>query len=126
MRMGNIILRTIHLIGMLGVGGAILFNVEAHTVAPWLWLTLLSGIGLMALSIYASRLFLIQLRGLSILFKIILFILILYTDGADLELLIGITLISGIIAHAPSNVRYYSIFHGRRIDMPGGGGGDQP
>ena len=116
MRNLNIALRTLHLIGMLGVGGGILFNVESSLVAPWLWLTVLSGAGLMSISIYSSRLFLIQLRGLVILVKISMLILIIYTDGADLALLIGITLISGIIAHAPGNIRYYSVIHGRRID----------
>ncbi len=116
MRNLNITLRTIHLVGMLGVGGGILFNVEADLVSPWLWLTVLSGAGLMGLSIWSSRIFLIQLRGLVILIKIAILLLILYTDGADLALLIGATILSGIIAHAPGNVRYYSIFHGRRID----------
>ncbi len=115
-RLLNIALRTLHLIGILGVGGAIIFNVAAAQVAPWLWLTLLSGAGLMSLSIGSNRLFLIQLRGLVILLKLILLALILYTDGADLVLLIAITLLSGIIAHASGNIRYYSIFHGRRID----------
>jgi len=116
MRNLNIALRTLHLISMLGVGGGILFNVEATLVTPWLWLTVLSGAGLMSLSIGSSRLFLIQLRGLVILLKLMLLILIIYTDGADLTLLIGITLLSGIIAHAPGDVRYYSIIHGKRID----------
>lgn len=117
MRIVNIILRTIHLIGLLGVGGNILFDVAPALVSPWLWLSVLSGTGLMALSIYTSRLFLIQLRGLTILIKTFLLILIVYTDGFDLELLIVITILSGLIAHAPGNVRYYSIFHGRRVDV---------
>ncbi|NOR51882.1 MAG: hypothetical protein GQ470_04610 [Gammaproteobacteria bacterium] len=70
----------------------------------------------MGISIWSSRLFLIQLRGLVILIKITMLILILYTDGADMALLIAVTLLSGIIAHAPGNVRYYSVFHGRRVD----------
>lgn len=118
MRHLNIALRTLHLIGILGVGGGILFGVESALVSPWLWLTVLSGAGLMSLSIYSSRLFLIQLRGQVIFFKLMMLGLILYTDGADLPLLIGITLLSGIIAHAPGNLRYYSIVHGRRIDSP--------
>lgn len=116
MRNLNIALRTLHLIGMLGVGGSIIFNVEASQASPWLWLTVLSGAGLMSISIWSSRLFLIQLRGLVILLKLMLLVLIIYTDGADLALLLAITLLSGIIAHAPGNVRYYSIIHGKRID----------
>lgn len=116
MRITNIILRTIHLIAMLGVGGGILFNVEPSLVSPWLWLSVFSGAGLVGISIYSSRLFLIQLRGLTILLKVALLIIIIYTDGADLGLLIAITILSGLIAHAPGNVRYYSVFHGRRID----------
>jgi hypothetical protein len=103
-------------VGLLGVGGGTLFSVASELVALWIWLTILSGAGLMGLSIWSSRLFLIQLRGMVILLKLTLLMLMLYTNGADLALLIGITLISSIIAHAPGNIRYYSIFHGRRID----------
>ena len=112
----NITLRSLHLVGLLGVGGGTLFGVAPELVNPWLWTTILSGASLMGISIWSSRLFLIQLRGLVILIKILMLILILYTDGADIALLIGIALLSGIIAHASGNVRYYSIFHGRRID----------
>ena len=116
MRHLNIALRVLHLIGMLGSGGGILFGVASNLVSPWLWLTVLSGAGLMSLSIYSSRLFLIQLRGQVILLKIVILLFILYTDGADLALLIGVTLLSGVIAHAPGNVRYYSIYHRCQID----------
>jgi hypothetical protein len=116
LRASNIMLRSLHLVGLLGVGGGIIFEIDSALIDPWLWLTIISGIGLMALSSYSSRLFLIQLRGLFIVIKIGALLFICYSDGADLALLIGITLLSGMIAHAPGNIRYYSILHGRRVD----------
>ncbi|MDH3355011.1 MAG: hypothetical protein OEL79_07340 [Chromatiales bacterium] len=116
MRILNITFRSLHLVGLLGSGGGILFDVIPERVMPWLWLTILSGLALTLLSIWSGKIFLIQLRGMVILLKMAMLLLILYTDGADLILLIGATLLSGFIAHAPGDIRYYSIFHGRRVD----------
>jgi uncharacterized membrane protein len=112
----NITLRTLHLIGVAGIGGAFLYQVPRATVMPYLVLSVASGFGLMGLGIWTNGIWLIQLRGIAILVKLMLLLCVLVFPGVKLVVLIGVIIISGIIAHAPGDVRYYSIFHGRRID----------
>ncbi len=115
-RWSDIALRTVHLIGLLGVAGGLLFAAERSLWWPYLQLTVASGLAMMALSIWSNAIILIQLRGIAIAIKLLLLALIPLTDGADLGLLVAAVIISGLIAHAPGNVRYYSIYHGRRIE----------
>ena len=111
----NISLRSLHLTGLLGVAAPILFSVDHDQALPWIVLTVLSGLGLLTISIVSNRVFLIQLRGNVILLKLILLSLIPFYEQYALALLICVTLLSGFIAHAPGNIRYYSIIHGKRI-----------
>ncbi len=111
----KILLRTLHLIGVAGVGGGVLLNVDFASWSTYLHLTLITGFIYLALEIWTNGIFMIQLRGLSILLKfVLLFGLYLYPDSGKIILLIII--LSSIISHAPGNIRYFSIFHGRRID----------
>ena len=116
MRWVNIALRTLHLIGVAGLGGAYLYAAPQLQWQPYLLLTLLSGIGLVAISIYATALWLLQLRGLVILFKLVLLGLMLWWPGFSLPLGIAVIVLSSVIAHAPGNFRYYSPWHRRRIE----------
>ena len=111
----KISLRTLHLIGVAGVGGGVLLNVDFASWSTYLQLTLITGAVYLALELWTNGIFIIQLRGLSILLKfILLYGLYLYPDSGKIILLIII--LSSVISHAPGNVRYFSIFHGRRID----------
>lgn len=115
MRWVNIALRTLHLIGVAGLGGAFLYAAPRPLWEPWLWVTLFSGMALMVLSIYSNGVWLVQLRGLVILFKLLLLGLMLYLPAFSLELGIGVIVLSSLIAHAPGDIRYYSPWHRRRI-----------
>ena len=79
-------------------------------------LTIWSGVGLTAISIWSNGIWLVQLRGQAILMKLILLGLMPLLPSQRLSLLLVILVISGVISHAPAKVRYYSLFHGRRID----------
>lgn len=114
----NITLRTLHLIGVAGLGGAYLYAVPQALWQPYLWLTLLSGVGLVAISVYATALWLLQLRGLVIVFKLALLALMLWWPGFSMPLGMLVIVLSSVIAHAPGDVRYYSPWHRRRIEGP--------
>lgn len=119
MRWVNILLRTVHLMGVAGLAGAYLYEVPAELWRPYLWLTLLSGIGMIAVSLYANGIWLLQLRGQVILFKLLLLFLMLLWPAFRLELGLSVIVLSSVIAHAPGNLRYYSPWHRRRIDNIG-------
>jgi len=116
MRWLNITLRTLHLIGIAGLGGAYLYAAPRPLWEPYLWLTLLSGLGMVAVSIYSNGIWLLQMRGVVILFKLVLLGLMLWWPAFSLELAIAVIVLSSVIAHAPASLRYYSPWHRRRID----------
>ena len=115
-RWANITLRTIHLIGVAGVGGGFLYQAPKTVWLPYLALSIVSGFGIICLDIWNNRVWLIQLRGIAILIKLILLLCVLLFKKYEALMLVIVIVISGIIAHAPGDVRYFSIFHGRRID----------
>ncbi len=112
----NISLRTLHLIGVAGLGGAYLYDAPHELWQPYLWLSLGSGFAMVVLSLFSNGVWLLQLRGQLILFKLVLLGLMLWWPTFNLPLGMLVIVLSSVIAHAPGNVRYYSLWHGRRIE----------
>ena len=111
----NISLRTLHIIGVAGMGGGYLYQAPAQDWRPYLILTLATGIVMLIIEIFSNAIFLVQVRGIAVLLKTALFILIPWAGQAQLEILILVLVISGIVSHAPANIRYYSLYHRRMI-----------
>jgi hypothetical protein len=116
MRWLNIGLRTVHLVGIAGLGGAYLYTAPRLLWEPYLWLTLCSGTGLVAVSLYANAIWLLQLRGQVVLFKLLLLAGMLLWPSLGTELGVVVIALSSVIAHAPGNLRYFSPWHRRRIE----------
>jgi len=114
-RRANISLRTLHLIGIAGLGGGFLYPAVDETWRLYLQLTVISGIGLSLISVWSNGIWLLQLRGQAILLKLLLLGLIWLLPSFKLPLLMVIILISGYISHAPARVRYYSLWHRRQV-----------
>lgn len=114
----NITLRTLHLVGIAGLGGAYLYSVPDERWRPYLWLTLANGAALSLLGIHAHGIWLLQLRGQVILFKLLLLGLAALFPAFRTELFWAVLILSGWIAHAPGATRYHSLYHRRRIDTP--------
>ena len=112
----KIALRTLHLLGTAGVGGGILCNVSQQLWLPYLWLVLFSGLAFIAVEIWSNGIWLIQVRGLVIVIKILLISTLLFEENIGMIVMIIIIGLSGIISHAPGNVRYFSIFHWKRVE----------
>ncbi|RLK50152.1 hypothetical protein DFR31_0041 [Alkalispirillum mobile] len=112
----NIGLRSLHLLGTAGLGGAYLYQAPESAWLPYFWLAMVSGVLMALIHVWNNGVWLIQVRGLAILFKLLLLALIGWLEGADLPLFILVILISGVIAHAPGDLRYYSPWHGRRVE----------
>lgn len=107
-------LRSAHLVGVGGIGGAYLYEGPREIWMPFLVLTLVSGILMTALELWSSRYWLVEVRGLAIAIKIALLGLVRVIDQFEAIAFIVAIVISGVVAHAPAAVRYYSVWHGRR------------
>jgi hypothetical protein len=111
MRWTNIVLRTVHLCGNAGVGGAFLYDVPVQQWTPFLGLTVVSGSVLMLLAVWSNGLWFVQLRGVATVVKLVLLTVGLVA-GMNVVILFSVIAISGIISHAPGKIRYYRVFGG--------------
>ena len=112
----NITLRTLHIIGIAGLGGGFFYASESDSWQTFFELTIWSGVGLTAIAVWNNGTWLVQLRGQAILLKLLLLGLMPLMPVQRIPLFVAILVISGVISHAPASVRYYSLLHGRRID----------
>jgi hypothetical protein len=113
----NVLFRTLHLVGLGGLGAGFLYPAADDSWRIYLDLVLLSGVGLMLISLYSNGIWLLQLRGQVILLKLLLLAMIPLFSGVTETLFILVILLSGWISHATGDMRYYSPFHRRRIDF---------
>lgn len=114
-RWTKISLRTLHLLAVAGVGGGILFGLEKDLWINYWWLALVSGVLMMLIDIVSNPVWIVQVRGLVIFLKLILLAFIGSNPSLDGLLLAVIIIMSGIISHAPGQLRYYSLYHRKVI-----------
>ena len=110
-RWSKISLRTLHLLGVAGVGGGILFALEKSLWINYWWLVLTSGTLLMLVNMFTNRVWIVQLRGLAIVVKLVLLAFLGSHPDWDSFLLAVIIIMSAVISHAPGKLRYYSVYH---------------
>jgi hypothetical protein len=115
-RAWSIAFRTLHLAAFGVLLGGHAFAVDAEKLLPSLWLTILSGIGLMALEVYAQGLYWLFLgKGLAVLVKLGLLLAIPFFWEARIWLLLLVVGIASVGSHMPGRYRHYSFLHGRVI-----------
>ncbi len=112
----NITLRSLHLLGIAGIGGGFLYHAPDADWLPYLWLAVGSGSAMLLVQVWSNGVWLIQVRGLAILLKLGLLALAAWGGAPRAQFLVVVIAISGVISHAPGAVRYFSPWHGRRID----------
>jgi len=109
-------LRTLHLVGLAGVGGGFLYGAASEAWLPYFWLVVITGWLLVLIEVWSNGIWLIQLRGLAIVLKLVIFYTIFYWQTGLVLGFISVVVISGLIAHAPADIRYFSAWHGQRVD----------
>lgn len=114
-RWSKITLRTLHIISVAGIGGGILFGLDRELWHAYWWLSVVTGVLIVAIDALTNRLWLIQVRGLAVYLKLVLLVCLWRYPAWDVELLMAIIVLSAVISHAPSKLRYYSIFHRKVI-----------
>ncbi len=108
----SIMLRSLHLVGIAGLAGAYLYDVPESQWQPYLLLAVISGLLMLAKELYVDGLWLLQLRGQLVVGKLLLLGYgLVWFDQPEAWIYILVILISGIIAHAPGKVRYYSLWY---------------
>jgi hypothetical protein len=106
----NIALRTLHLIGIAGIAAGFLTGAPGPRWELFWHLSLGTGVGLALLYIGSNALWLLQLRGLTILLKLVLLTGAVYLPPWRAELFLSMIVISSVMAHAPGQVRGYRPF----------------
>ena len=109
-------LRTAHLLGVTGLGGALVCGMAPEIWRPYLWLTVATGSLMLAIEVWGSAIYLIQLRGLAMIAKVLILGGSTLAAGTETAMSVVTVVLSGVVSHAPASIRYYSIFHRRVID----------
>ena len=118
-RAWSVAFRTLHLAAFGVLLGGHAFGVEAERLLPSLWLTILSGIGLIVLELYAGGLYWIFLgKGITVLVKLGILLAIPFFWDARVLLFLLVVGIASVSSHMPARFRHYSLLHGRVI-VPG-------
>jgi hypothetical protein len=101
------LLRIGHVVGVVGVGAAVLHG-EA-VAGPFLALLVASGLGIAALDRWSNRAFLKQVSGLAVLLKIALLLAFAASATFGATAFWSLLIFSVAIAHAPGRVRHRRI-----------------
>ncbi len=104
------LLRSVHILSLSILLGGLYFEQPAEFLWPWTLGVIISGLGMFAIDLYASAIALFELRGLTILVKILLLLLIPLTTGhLQLGILFTMVVISSIMSHSTRKVRHHNI-----------------
>lgn len=111
----SILFRTVHIaaIGIL-VGGHVFAAPEARLL-PFLYLSIVSGAGLIGIELYSSCKWFYQGKGILVLLKLLLVAAVGVFWEQRVWLLLIAVIIGSVGSHMPGRFRYYSIRHRRVI-----------
>lgn len=98
-------LRALHLVGLVGVGAALL-AAQPLSATPFLLALVGSGIAMLLLDLWAAPAYLAEVAGGAVLVKLALLAWFALDPGHRLPLFWVILLLSATIAHAPARVRH--------------------
>ncbi len=108
----NIGLRTLHLIGLCGLGAGFLYAGVDDTWRVYLHLAVWSGVGLSLLFIWSDGVWLLQLQGQVIVVKVVLLGVALAAPDWRAPLFVAVIVLSGVVSHAPARVRHLIVLSG--------------
>ncbi len=100
--------RALHIMTAGVLLGGHVFNQPAAILEPWLWATVITGIIILLTDLHASLAILFEVRGIAILIKTILLLLIPVFWKQRIFILISILLIGAVSSHLPKRYRHKS------------------
>ena len=114
----NIALRTAHIMTFGILLGGHAFDVPAHRLILFLYLTIASGAGMILLELYSSCRWIYLGKGVTVILKVALVIAAGVWWEQRVMFLLFVVLIGSVGSHMPARFRYYSFLHGRVIEDP--------
>ncbi len=111
----RITLRTVHLLSMGLLMGEFAAGVPLQQLAGPFWWTLGSGLVFVAIELHSSCIFLLQLKGIAVLAKTLLFVFAWVEPERAMSCFVFSVIIGGVSSHMPGKYRYFSPLHGRVI-----------
>ncbi|MBU2510189.1 hypothetical protein KJ966_02590 [bacterium] len=111
----NVVFRSLHLCSIGIYTGGVFFDISSELVMPSYIIAALSGLAIMAMDLYSNGKWIFQNRGLFIVIKIVLLGVLPHLGSYTRWGVLGIIIFSSYISHATADVRYFSVFHRKRI-----------
>jgi len=112
-RAWNVVFRTAHIAVVGTLLGGHVFGLPHDRLIGWLWASIATGAVLMAIEMYATLDWLMQVSGLLVVLKLLLLLLILLAWDARVPILYTVVAIAGIGSHMPGKYRHYSLYDRR-------------
>ncbi len=109
----SIAFRTLHLLGSSLLIGGHAFGADPQRLIPLLYLTVGSGLGLIALELYRSCDWVYQGMGLLVILKTAITVLAGFWWEERVPLLCLVVVLGSVGSHMPAGYRHYSLWHGR-------------
>ena len=115
----NIALRTTH-IGATGilVGGHV-FGVDAARLVPFLYMAILTGVGLGVAELYSSWRGVFEIRSLVIASKLLLLCLVPLLWNYRVAILFLVLMVASVGSHMPGRFRHYSVVEQQNVKAMG-------
>ena len=111
----SIVFRTVHIAAIGILFGGHVFAVSDTRLVPWLYLSVISGAGLIGIELYSSCKWFYQGKGILVLIKLLLVAAVAIFWEQRVWLLLLALVIGSVGSHMPGRFRYYSIRHRRVI-----------
>ena len=101
-----VVLRAVHLVGLVGTGAALLGTAPLDAQMPFVMALMLSGMAMLAVDILAAPAYLAEVAGGAILLKLALLAWLVLDPPRQLPLFWTVLVFSAVVAHAPAWVRH--------------------
>jgi hypothetical protein len=101
-----VVLRAIHLVGLVGTGAVLLGGSPLAVHMPFVITLMLSGIAMLAIDLRVSPGYLAEITGGAMLLKLALLVWLVLDPPRQLPLFWLILVFSAVIAHAPAWLRH--------------------
>jgi hypothetical protein len=107
-RWANILLRAAHLVGVAGMTGGFLLDLERSLWLPFWHLTVVTGVAMAVFYLACTGWWLAEVAGLSMVAKLLPLWVAVRWPGARAEVFYAVIVLSALVAHAPAPVRHWS------------------